>query len=127
MAINTSKNLCFAWTCKFNSLKWFVKDNLKLKGIWTQPGGDKKVFTSDDSTLIWRKNKGILSVDGIRAHDIMKVLCKHMCDKFDSGVSTNKVGQMSMQPCDVYEAVEALKFAQSLNSEAIQVLSGSVA
>ena len=31
-----------------------------------------------------------------------------------------------MQPCDVYEAVETLKFGQSLNSEAIQALSGSV-
>ena len=110
MAINTSKNLCFTWTGEFNSLKCFVKDNLKLKEIWTQPGGVKKVFTSDDSTLIWRKNKGILLIDGVRAHDIMKVLFKHMCDEFDSGASTDKVGQASMQPCDVYEAVEALKF-----------------
>ena len=31
-----------------------------------------------------------------------------------------------MQPCDVYEAVETLTFGQSLNSEAIQALSGSV-
>ena len=59
----------------------------------------------------------------------MKVLCKHMCDcdEFDSGASTDKVGQASMQSCDVYEAVETLKFSgQSLNSEAIQALSGSV-
>ena len=84
------------------------------------------MFTSDDSTLIWRKNKGILLIDGVRAHDIVKVLGKYMCDEFDSGVSTDKVGQASMQPCDVYEAVETLKFGQSLNSEAIQTLSGSV-
>ena len=57
----------------------------------------------------------------------MKVLCKHMCDEFDSGASTDKVGQASMQSCDVYEAVKTLKFSgQSLNSEAIQALSGSV-
>ena len=54
----------------------------------------------------------------------MKDLCKHMCDEFDSGMSTGKVGQASMQSCDVYEAVETLKFL--LNSEAIQALSGSV-
>lgn len=126
MAINTSKNLCFAWTGEFSSLKCFVKDNLKLNGIWTQPGGDKKVFTSDDSILVWRKNKGILLIDGVRAHDIMKVLCKHMCDEFDSGASTDEVGQTSMQPCDVHEAIETLKFGQSLNSEAIRTLSGSV-
>jgi hypothetical protein len=128
MAINTSKSLCFAWTGEFDSLKCFVKDNLKLKGTWTQPGGDKKVFTSEDSTstLIWRKNKSILLIDGERAHDIMKDLCKHMCDEFDSGTSTGHVGQPSMQSCDVYEDVETLKFGQSLNSEAIQALSASV-
>ena len=60
--------LCMDW--ELDLLKCFVKDNLKLKGIRTQPGGDKKVFALDDSTLIWRKNKGILLIDGERARDI---------------------------------------------------------
>ena len=37
--------LSFAWSGEFDSLKDFVKEILMLDGQWTQPGGDKKLFT----------------------------------------------------------------------------------
>ena len=60
MATKLSEMLCFAWAGDFECLKQFVGENLKLEGSWTQPGGDKKMFTSDNSTIIWRKNKNLL-------------------------------------------------------------------
>ena len=53
-------NLSLAWTGDYNSLKSLVKDELKLDGIWEQPVGYKKVFTSTDFTSIsWLKDKKI--------------------------------------------------------------------
>ena len=79
MASKASEGLCFAWTGEFDLLKNFVKDNLKLNGIWSQPGGDKKVFASENCKVIWRKNKNILSADGKRAQNVLQEMCKQMC------------------------------------------------
>ena len=79
MATKLSEMLCFAWAGDFECLKQFVGENLKLEGSWTQPGGDKKMFTSDNSTIIWRKNKNLLYLEGEKASDVRKELCKHMC------------------------------------------------
>ena len=35
------KSLGLDWSGDFDSLKQFVADSLKLKGVWSQPGGDK--------------------------------------------------------------------------------------
>ena len=47
-------NLSHAWTGDYNGLKSLVNDHLKLNGIWEQPGGHKKVFTSTELTSISR-------------------------------------------------------------------------
>ena len=70
------KNLSLAWTGEFDSLKEFVKDSLKLDGEWSQPGGDRKVFTFGDSSIIWRKNKRLLSVNGEESSEIRKQICE---------------------------------------------------
>ena len=127
MASKASEGLCFAWTGEFDLLKNFVKDNLKLKGIWSQPGGDKKVFTSENCKIIWRKNKNILSVDGKRARNVLQEMCKQVCTCNEFGLESSlcKDGQPSIQSVDVYDAMENLKFDQS-DSEAIQALSGTI-
>ena len=51
MATEASRNLSLAWIGDFDSLKYFVKDNLTLDGTWVQPGGDKKLFTLDHVTI----------------------------------------------------------------------------
>ncbi len=73
-----NRNLRFAWIGDFDSLNYFVKDNLMLDGTWLQSGGDNKLFTSDHVTTTWKKNKNVLSLDGERAIDIMKELCKQI-------------------------------------------------
>ena len=66
MAIKTDK-LCLAWTGDYESLKQFVHyKSLKLDGIWSQPGGDKKVFNADDCLISWRKNNKLLFIEGKR-------------------------------------------------------------
>lgn len=65
------EKLCFAWSGDYDSLKQFVKDDLNLEGTWSQPGGDRKLFTVDDSTILWKKNKNILVLDGAGASEIM--------------------------------------------------------
>ena len=32
------ENLCFAWSGDFESLKLFIKEDLKLDGTWSHPG-----------------------------------------------------------------------------------------
>ena len=39
---STLKSLGLAWSGDFESLKRFVSESLKLDGVWSQPGGDKK-------------------------------------------------------------------------------------
>lgn len=123
-----SDKLGFAWCGDFELLKQFVSENLKLEGTWSQPGGDKKLFTSEDLTIIWRKNKNLLSVNGKRASKIMKELCKQICkldeDNLESPISDAR--QSSMKSSDICEEFENLKFGQLVNTEAIQALSGSI-
>ena len=73
-----SDYLSIAWTGDYESLKHFV--SLKIDGIWSHPGGDKKLFTSEYATISWRKSKNVILVDGERAVDIIKELCKLICN-----------------------------------------------
>ena len=54
MASKLSEKLCFAWSGDYESRKHFVKDDLKLEGVRSQPGGDKKLFTFDDTSTLWK-------------------------------------------------------------------------
>ena len=121
MATKLSDQLCFAWAGDFESLKQFIGENLKLEGSWTQPGGDKKVFDFDGSTIIWRKNKNLLYLEGEKASEVMKELCKQIC-KQDEDISITQ--QSSMQ--EVCNDLESLKLGQLVNTEAIQAMSGSI-
>ena len=49
------------------SLKQFVNETLKLEGQWSQPGGEKKVFTSGTNTISWRKKRKDLQFKGTDA------------------------------------------------------------
>ena len=89
MATKLRDKLCFAWAGDFECLKRFVSEDLQLNGTWSQPGGDKKLFTFDDSVIIWRKNKNLLYLDGEKAGDVMKELCKQIC-KQDEDISVAK-------------------------------------
>ena len=67
---STLKSLGLTWSGDFKSLKRFVSESLKLDGTWSQPGGDKKVFTAKDVSIIWRKNKSFLVFEGVKANQL---------------------------------------------------------
>ena len=41
-----------------------MKEGLKLTGVWSFPGGDKKIFNDGYTSISWRKNKKLLLLDG---------------------------------------------------------------
>ena len=73
------ENISLAWTGDLESLKLFVKEILNLNGVWSQPGSDRKVFTYADSSIMWRKNKGLLSFAGEKSDKVKQEVCKHLC------------------------------------------------
>ena len=126
MAKNLKASLGFAWTGDFESLKQFVDKNLKLVGSWSQPGGDKKVFSSDANvTIIWRKNKNSLNVNGEGASNILRELFGYICDHDDEEYMHN-FDRPSSDVSDVKEAIEDLRIGQLVNTEAVQALADSI-
>ena len=123
MASKLIERLCFAWSGDYESLKQFVKDDLNLEGTWSQPGSDRKLFTLGDSTILWKKNRNVLRLDGARANEIMQSLCKLMCS-FEAPIPDDR--QPSMQSAAVCDTLGDLQRGQSVNSEAIQALSGTI-
>ena len=124
MATTTlSDNLGIAWTGDFESLKQFVSEHLKVDGAWSSPGSDKKLFTSENVIISWRKSKGILLVSGEKAVNIVNELCKQICN---GGEGKNSVGLPSNKSVDIYHDIGDLKCGQLTNSEAIQSLPDSV-
>jgi hypothetical protein len=109
---STFKSLGLSWTGDFESLKYFVADSLKMNGTWSQPGGDKKVFVAEDASnsIIWRKNKSILTIDGVKANQLKREVCRCICD-------------YSSESSHASTEIEDLKQGQQSNEEAIQALS----
>ena len=105
------KSLGLVWSGDFDSLKQFVADSLKLKGVWSQPGGDKKVFATEDVSIIWRKNKNLLFIEGAKANQLKREVCRYMCGH-------------SSETADTYlTEITELKHGQLSNGEAIKRLS----
>ena len=73
-------SLELAWRGDFQSLKSFVCNNIKLQGDWTQPGGDKKVFTGKSFCITWRKGKKLLNLEGTDSNKVKHALCIKLCD-----------------------------------------------
>ena len=44
------------WTGSYDELKQFVDTNLEIKGKWTSPGGNVKLFTAIDSEFVIKWN-----------------------------------------------------------------------
>ena len=61
-------SLRLAWTGEYDGLKRLVSEVLKLDGIWEQPGGYKKIFTTSDelTSISWLKDKKTLTFEPIR-------------------------------------------------------------
>lgn len=83
---------------------------MKLYGTWSQPGRDKIVFATKDASIIWRKNKNILFIEGAKASQLKKEVCKYICGD-------------SSETADTLTEIGDLKHGQLLNRDAIQTLS----
>ena len=138
-------NLCIAWSGDYDSLK-FISEDLKLDGNWEQPGSDKKVFKTDNFSVSWRKSKSLLHFEGDETRNIAQVLTGAMIVKnFDPAVNKDTNTSNSNSSCktkstsllslsgasckctDVHSDIQELKLSQSVNREAIQALSDSLA
>jgi hypothetical protein len=121
-----TNKLCLAWFGDLESLKELLSEKYKLNGAWSQPGGDKKVFTFGDSSISWRKNKNLLHFDGIEANLIKKEMCKQICvDGEYNLVSADLHVPVAGSSCisnDFSENIESLKLGQYSNGEAIRTL-----
>ena len=85
--------------------------------MWSHPGGEKKLFTSESVMICWRKC--ILLVSGGKAVNIANELCEQICN---GGDGINAQGLPSNKSVDIYHDIEDLKCGQSANGEAIQSL-----
>ena len=84
------KHISLAWTADFDLLEQFVNDILMLDGVWSQPGGYRKVFTFGDSTIVWRKNRNLLSFTGGKPNDIKKRdMSTDVCERLDKACFAN--------------------------------------
>ncbi len=68
--MNFIDKINLAWTGDFDCLKQFTNEFLKLDGDWTQPCGDKKVFTSSHLTMTWRKTKQVLTIESEKSNEV---------------------------------------------------------
>ena len=122
------ENLCFAWSGDFESLKLFIKEDLKLDGTWSHPGGDKKLFSTENITISWRRSKSILWLKGENADGLMKNLCDMMLErgKYSNNSDIISKPSPSGKEFDIYNEIESLKMGQSVNRELVQTLSNSI-
>ena len=126
-------NLCFTWTGDFDSLKLFVSEELQLNGVWEQPDGDTKILKTNHTSIVWRKSKSVLQIEGAEVSKITQLLCTKIGVK--EHVDTNILSETnaSSQPESVISSwgsceviIEDLKSRQNINRIAIQYISESV-
>ena len=121
------ENLCFAWSGDFESLKLFIEEDLKLDGTWSHPGRDKKLFSTENITISWRRDKSILWRKGENADSLMKNLSDMMLErgKYNNNSDIISKPSLSGKQFDIYNEIESLKTGQPINRELVQTLSNS--
>ena len=74
------ENITLAWMGNFELLKQFVAKTLSFEEVWSQSGGERKIFTYGDSTMTWRKNKCLLSFMGEKSDEVKHKVCKQLLE-----------------------------------------------
>ena len=82
--LSSKSKLHLYWSRDFAFLKYFVCNVIKLQGSWSQPGGDKKVFSGDVFSITWRKSKRTLKFDDKRSNELKRLFCNELCDAQNS-------------------------------------------
>ena len=126
---------CLDWTGEYESLKKFLSEDLKLIGIWEQPGGDKKVFKTRNISISWRKSKSLLYIEGPEADKITQLLCSKIMENLNSVSGNSNISssdcscqtEADISKCNDFRCdIKELKASQNASKEAIQALSGTV-
>ena len=112
---------CMVWRLRI--VETVRKGRPKSRRNMVTAGWGQKLFTLGDSTILWKKNKNVLRLDGARANEIMQSLCKLMLSS-EAPISDDR--QPSMQSAAVCDTLGDLQRGQSVNSEAIQAISGTI-
>ncbi len=134
---NIVYNVHIAWVGDYDSLKKFISEDLKLDGIWEQPGVDKKTFRTDSISISWRKTKSLLHLEGTEAGSITQQLFAKICNNAvtasiyfntDNSNSLPKtILQSSSCKCaDVFANIVELRDSQNVNNKAVSAISNSV-
>ena len=116
MALLTG-DLSFAWTGDYDALKAFVVNDPKLNGNWEQSGGDKKVFKFNNSSIVWRKNKGFLQIEGEEVGCVMQRLCAKILSEYTNTENVNNIDvscQTIAECVSVESKLRGLKLAKLL-------------
>ena len=99
----------------YDSLKTFFSDELKLDGVWEQPGGDIKIFSTADISISWRKNKSLLHIVGDEVGKYAKLLCskiyENICPQAISSDGSSQTEPVILQSTnckanDVYSHID---------------------
>ena len=98
---SSTLNLKLSWTGDFQSLKDFVHTVIKFEGEWSSPGGEKKLFTSDQVTLTWLRNKKYLSIPGKDEKEVTYHVLSQLCGepKEDRATNQAQVETVAIQQC----------------------------
>ena len=94
-------------------MKAFVVNDLKLSGTWEQPGGDKKVFKFNNSSIVWRKSKGFLQIEGEEVGYVMQRLCAKILCECSNIENVNNL-DVSCQTVAYFECVGVGRKSRSL-------------
>lgn len=109
--------LQLTWTGDFASLKQFVADVMKLQGSWSQPGGDRKVFSGDLFSITWRKGKKILKFEGKESDKVKRLFCMELC-----GAQNSTQASQTEQPVNMcYDARSCNCNGLSVDMEGIKL------
>ena len=124
MSINklTYDGKFYRWNGSLDELKSFVEQQLKLHGSWTSPGGETKVFRSEESDFIIKwygvsSKKIVIQVDNNESY--LELLSEKLVSLHEESGAVPEVATFN-KSCDG----DALAVKTSLNSlsEAIQGL-----
>lgn len=92
-------NLKLSWASDFESLKSLVSDTLQVEGIWSSPGGEKKVFQGNDVKISWLKNKKFLTVQGNERSNmtcrLLKLIDNYEPERLNMNATYNTDGNSS--------------------------------
>ena len=107
---NINDNLKFSWTRNLESLKYFIEKDIKFKGIWTSPGGERKSCSDGKTTITWGRNKKSIQIRGAEAENIKRSFCHILTGShYNMNIKEPMVNNCSCNCIDIATDIEGVK------------------